>query len=327
MGRKDTFQPNPEQVKLAPEITGREINGVGETGRRSPTRIYWHDPDTIAHGQMQLWFYSQNNSERAAEARKRAYEIDALPLPEIADDKIDMSAEEWTANVKHVARDASAELVGIAKMRPEWLFEGSDLTYQWIIIVAMKMDFDNLSQAPSITTSVETMAHYSRGALIAKKVAGYIRERGWDAHPHCGPASGPVLLIPAAIEAGIGQLGKHGSMISRDYGSNFRLAGIMTDIPLIADEPDEFGSEDFCENCQVCINACPPEAIIDVKQIVRGDTKWYTDFDKCIFYFNENMSCAICLAVCPWSKPGVAPKLTEKMLRKRAKSGNAPETA
>ncbi len=322
MKPKETFQPNPDQLELAPDITGWEINGVGETEHRQPTRIYWHDPSTIAHGKMQLWFYSQNNSQRAAEARKKAYEIDALPLPDIAEEKIEMSAEDWTTNIKKVATDASAELVGIAKMRPQWLFEGSDLSYQWIIIVAMKMDFDNLSLAPSITTSVETMAHYSRGALTAKKIAGWIRDRGWDAHPHCGPASGPVLLIPAAIEAGIGQLGKHGSMISREYGSNFRLAGIMTDVPLIADDQQEFGSDVFCQSCQVCINACPPEAIIDDKQTVRGDTKWYTDFDKCIYYFNENMSCAICLAVCPWSKPGAAPKLAEKMLRRRQKTGN-----
>ena len=319
MAQKKIFQPNPEQLKLAPNITGREINGVGEASHRQPTRIYWHDPDTIEYGKMQLWFYLQNNSKRAAEARRIAYEIDALPLPDITDKKEQATAEEWTTKVKKVALEASAEMVGITKMQSEWLFENSGLDYQNIIIVAMKMDFDKLTQAPSVTTSVETMAQYSRGAKIAKTVAGWIRERGWNAHPHCGPASGPVLLIPAAIQAGIGQLGKHGSMISREYGSNFRLAAIMTDLPLIADAPADIGSEDFCQSCKICINACPPVAITEEKQLVRGDTKWYTDFDKCIYYFNENKSCAICLAVCPWSKPGTAPKLSEKMLRKRQK--------
>jgi len=319
MAQKKIFQPNPEQLKLAPNITGREINGVGEASHRQPTRIYWHDPDTIEYGKMQLWFYLQNNSKRAAEARRIAYEIDALPLPDITDKKEQATAEEWTTKVKKVALEASAEMVGITKMQPVWLFENSGLDYQNIIIVAMKMDFDKLTQAPSVTTSVETMAQYSRGAKIAKTVAGWIRERGWNAHPHCGPASGPVLLIPAAIQAGIGQLGKHGSMISREYGSNFRLAVIMTDLPLIADAPADIGSEDFCQSCKICINACPPDAITEEKQLVRGDTKWYTDFDKCIYYFNENKSCAICLAVCPWSKPGTAPKLSEKMLRKRQK--------
>lgn len=319
MAQKKIFQPNPEQLKLAPNITGREINGVGEAAHRQPTRIYWHDPDTIEYGKMQLWFYLQNNSKRAAEARRIAYEIDALPLPDITDKKEQATAEEWTTKVKKVALEASAEMVGITKMQSEWLFENSGLDYQNIIIVAMKMDFDKLAQAPSVTTSVETMAQYSRGAKIAKTVAGWIRERGWNAHPHCGPASGPVLLIPAAIQAGIGQLGKHGSMISREYGSNFRLAIIMTDLPLIADAPADIGSEDFCQSCKICINACPPVAITEEKQLVRGDTKWYTDFDKCIYYFNENKSCAICLAVCPWSKPGTAPKLSEKMLRKRQK--------
>jgi epoxyqueuosine reductase QueG len=42
------------------------------------------------------------------------------------------------------------------------------------------------------------------------------------------------------------------------------------------------------------------------------------DFDKCVLFFNENMSCGLCLAVCPWSRPGVAPGLAAKMARRRA---------
>ena len=74
----------------------------------------------------------------------------------------------------------------------------------------------------------------------------WMRENGWNAHTHGGPEAGPVLMIPAAIEAGLGGLGKHGSMINREYGSSFRLACVMTDIPLIADRPDIFGADDFC---------------------------------------------------------------------------------
>jgi epoxyqueuosine reductase QueG len=56
---------------------------------------------------------------------------------------------------------------------------------------------------------------------------------------------------------------------------------------------------------------------------VRGVQKWWVDFDKCIPYFNETFGCAICLAVCPWSKPGRAPSLAEKWsIRAAAKSEN-----
>jgi ferredoxin len=50
---------------------------------------------------------------------------------------------------------------------------------------------------------------------------------------------------------------------------------------------------------------------------VRGAEKWYVDFDKCIGYFNETNGCGICIAECPWSRPGVAPRLAEKLGRRR----------
>ena len=70
-------------------------------------------------------------------------------------------------------------------------------------------------------------------------------------------------------------------------------------------------------NClQDCVKTCPVDAIHSDKQLVRGATKWYVDFDHCIRYFVEHQGCAVCLPVCPWSRPGVAPRLAEKMTRR-----------
>ena len=129
----------------------------------------------------------------------------------------------------------------------------------------------------------------------------------------------PMLLLPAAIAAGLGELGKHGSLINRTLGSNLRLACVLTDIPLIADTPDDFGADDFCTNCQSCANACPPEAISHEKQLIRGETKFYVDFDRCLPFFNEHQGCAVCLAACPWNRPGVADNLLVKLASRRVK--------
>ena len=99
------------------------------------------------------------------------------------------------------------------------------------------------------------------------------------------------MLIPPAIACGFGELGKHGSIINRKLGSSFRLASVLTDLPLVGDESDEFGADAFCVNCRLCVDACPPDAVFDVKKTVRGQTKWYVDFDKCLPYFNEAMGC------------------------------------
>ena len=117
--------------------------------------------------------------------------------------------------------------------------------------------------------------------------------------------------------AGMGQLGKHGSLIHPEFGPMFRMAYVLTDLPLIVDEPVDIAVDDFCQLCQLCTTACPPGAIFSEKQWVRGELKWYVDFDKCVPYFNENMGCGICLAVCPYSKPGVSGTLIDKMLRRR----------
>src|SRR5277367_3306850 len=132
--------------------------------------------------------------------------------------------------------------------------------------------------------------------------------------------AGSFVRIPAAIEAGMGELGKHGSLIHRRLGSNFRLACVMTNLPLVSDSADVFGADDFCARCRICTDECPPDAIVAEKQLVRGEKRWYVDFDKCLPYFNENESCAICLAVCPFSRPGVGANLVGKLAARRGKS-------
>ena len=52
------------------------------------------------------------------------------------------------------------------------------------------------------------------------------------------------------------------------------------------------------------------------KQMVRGVERWYVDFDKCIPYFAESASCGMCIAVCPWTRPDVRPKLLATMARR-----------
>lgn len=45
--------------------------------------------------------------------------------------------------------------------------------------------------------------------------------------------------------------------------------------------------------------------------------RWYVDFDKCLPFFNENLGCGICLAVCPFSRPLIGARLVRKLAAKR----------
>jgi epoxyqueuosine reductase QueG len=167
---------------------------------------------------------------------------------------------------------------------------------------------------------LEIGEQYTRAAAAASKIRNFIRSKGYDAEAFEGPRGGALLMIPAAIAGGLGELGKHHSMIHRKFGSNFRLSAVATDMPLVADMPDNFGADDFCTSCQICTNECPPAAITDAKQMVRGVEKWYVDFEKCMPYFAETRSCGICIAVCPWSRPGIADRLVMKWAKRRERS-------
>lgn len=310
------FKPKQEVLDLLPDITGNEINGLGESASRNPKPIMWHDPGIIPHAEVQKYFSRQGNAHKDISQFSAGTGTGQIELPEIAAERPDWTPEEWTAKVKEASLARDADLVGICRLDQSWVFEGFKADYEWMVILAVEMDYDNLSHAPGVKSQNEVKLQYRRGTEAAYKLAGWMHEQGWDAKPHGGPQSGPVLMIPGAIQAGLGELGKHGSMINRQYGSSFRLANVLTNIPLIPDAPDEFGSDDFCMNCQLCTNVCPVDAIQPEKQLVRGEQKWYVDFDKCILFFVENNGCAMCLPACPWSRPGVAPRLAEKMSRR-----------
>ena len=318
MKRTHRWTLSPEQQALWPSISGNTINGKGEAHVRRPSPIYWHAPDATPHGPLQLWFIQRTTPfvQVARQERNAALE---LPIPPVADEVVVQDAEAWTRLVKTTAFASGADAVGITAVQPQWVFEGHAVAQRWAVMLAVAHDWDELRTAPEERAAAEVIRQYGRGIRAAKGVAAAIRQLGHDAVPHGGPMAYPMLLLPAAIAAGLGEVGKHGSLINRTLGSNLRLACVLTDVPLVPDAVDTFGADDFCARCQACTTACPPEAIGPEKHVVRGEERWYVDFDRCLPFFNEHQGCAVCLSVCPWNHPGVAPNLVRKLAARRAR--------
>lgn len=319
---QNAYTPNPEILDLWPEITGNEINGLGDTESGRPRPVFWRLDDSIAHGDALHYFYNRDrDNARIAKARKQREEALAIPLSEIADETVEKSAEAWTETLKKQALELGADDVGICEYREEWTYQDRPVPQgRYVVVMAFSHDYPELSTAPDEKAYIEVIRQYSRAGVTSLHVANWIREQGYFAAAKTGPMTEDVLMIPAAIEAGLGELGKHGSMIHRRLGANFRLSMVLTDLPLLTDSPDVFGADDFCTRCQVCSINCPPDAISPEKVMVRGEMKWYVEFDKCLPYFMDYKTCGICLAVCPWSRPGVADNLVVKMARRREKA-------
>ena len=319
--KRGTWTARPETLALL-RVSGNEINGVGETTPRRPSPFFWHPPEQHPWGELQL--LARKNSRKcpgSTEAFQGAYTYPEL-IP-VADTRNESSPQKLAEAARNFALSHEADDMGIAVMEPLYVFEGYTINHPWVIVLALAHDYERLREVPSDETNgigvCDVGDQYARGTRSSYALANWIRSQGYQADPYPGPMAGALLLIPPAIAAGLGELGKHGSLISPHFGSGVRLAGVTTDMPLVATKPIHFGAEEFCASCQICTQACPPGAIAPDKQMVRGVKRWYVNFDKCIPYFVEAASCGICIADCPWTRPSVRPKLLNTMAQRIGK--------
>ncbi|NCF18921.1 MAG: 4Fe-4S dicluster domain-containing protein [Haliea sp.] len=329
MSVKKSYMPPDDVIAAFPEISGNSVNGFGQSEYRQAAPFFWHPPELQPHGGLQakVLEYLFSQEEVALEFSHVAMGGPVRGPEPVAqsDQRVQRTPQEWSADIKQYGLANEADVVGIAAMRDDYLFEGFQNEHKYIVIVGVAHDYDTMKTAPAYPgntgSAVEVGRQYNRGARAVSKLRNYILEQGYPATTYPGPMADAINMVPAAIDCGLGELGKHGSLIHRELGSSFRLAALTTDLPLVTDSPDVFGVDAVCSRCQACERACPPRAIYSEKQMVRGTAKWYVDFDKCIPFFAEAYGCAACIAACPWSIPGVADNLLNKLARRKAREG------
>ncbi len=298
--------------------SGNDINGLGAAEKTRARHVFhnatgeslsWNALDEF-FSQMNVWGVVRHMLANVWQLRRQDGPV--APKQLAAEDPVEQAAA-----IKEHAMGLGAGIVGITEISDEALYEGHQVPYKYAISIGMPMRREEMLHVPHERAAVEVMRAYREVSRIAIELGEYIRALGWPARAYGNPNSTEILHIPLAINAGLGELGKHGSLISKEFGSNFRIAAVLTDLPLATDEPVDIGVQDTCATCQRCVLDCPPDAIYLEKQLVRGIEKWYGDFDRCIPYFVKTYGCAICIEVCPWSEPDRGPWLSEKLLRKR----------
>jgi epoxyqueuosine reductase QueG len=126
--------------------------------------------------------------------------------------------------------------------------------------------------------------------------------------------------------AGLGELGKHGSLIHPRLGASHRPGFVTTTLPLTAGAPLVFGVQDVCLSCNLCANNCPGDAIPrDEFVVTEGVRRWLTDVEKCYVYSRlRPQYCHICVDVCPFvHKANGDPLNKERFKRYTAKRKKA----
>lgn len=307
----------------SPPQSGNDINGLGITTTIRAKRVFHAlGRANFAWEDMNNFFIMNATFNTLRKGFKFFWNLRKAGGPVNEQQTPVSNTAEMTAHIKSKAKEFGAELVGITTLIDQDHYDDVRPRYKYAISIGIHMDREEMLHVPHERAAIEVQRIYAEVAKTAIELAQYIRQLGWPAHAYGDPNSTDVLQIPVAIRAGLGELGKHGSLICTEFGSNVRLSMVTTDLPLGLDEAVDIGVDDLCLGCRRCTTDCPPGAILDEKQWVRGVKRWYVDFDKCVPYFSSTYGCAICIEVCPWSEPERGPKLSQTLLAKRQRNKN-----
>lgn len=222
-----------------------------------------------------------------------------------------------------------ADLFGVADLEPAAEFIRDFYGPEWQRLsraIAVGVFFpaavvDQLTQGPTHTYLYYYKVINSRLDDIALRLTSLLAQHQWQAFPI--PASQRVTADKlagifshrlAGALAGLGWIGKSGSLITPEAGPRVRLVTVLTDAPLPIQQP----LADRCGRCQACITACPAQALRGVHwqqtqshldQVDPGACHAYQD--KVRVAFGKRV-CGQCLAACPWGSSTVSRKRGEQ---------------
>ena len=252
-----------------------------------------------------------------------------------------MNKSELTNSLKKKALEAGFELVGVVRAQDlesegallkEWLGLGYQGEMKWLerepekradprlllpgakSVVSLALNYFSHEDYPE-EQGHGKISRYAWGDdyhLVIKERLGLLTDWIQNLVPGakakaCVDTS-PIMDKAWAVRAGLGWLGKHTNVITKEFGSWVFLAEIVTDIEF---EYDTEVVEDHCGSCTACLDACPTDAIVE---------PYLVDSNRCISYatielrsaelpdqISSNLEgwlfgCDICQDVCPWNR-------------------------
>jgi len=180
---------------------------------------------------------------------------------------------EMSEIIKDAALFLGASLVRITELNRSWLYRmvwdryghnEIDLdkmipsSIKYAVVMAVETNYDYVKHAPTAKAGAAAGLGYSKMAFLASSLAKFIASLGYKSIA-CG--NDTALSIPLAVDAGLGQLGRFGGIITPEFGPIVRLCKVITDIPLKPTAPIDFGVTEFCEVCQ--------------QGLIKGEKRYY----------------------------------------------------
>ena len=247
--------------------------------------------------------------------------IEALkPLVDgaISEQKVDVNPTKITTYVKTWAKQLGAHSIGVTKLKDAHIYSvkgRGDLygkkiknEHSYAIALTIEMDHEMMQTAPKGPVVMESTQQYLSSGTIALQIAYFIRKLGYSAKAHID-GNYEVICPLVARDAGLGEIGRMGLLMTPKLGPRVRIAVITTDMPLELDQKKNYSSLiDFCGICKKCAESCPSRSIpFDARQEIEGVLRWKINSESCFTYWcTIGTDCGKCMAVCPYSHPNNA---------------------
>ncbi len=267
-------------------------------------------PDICGEGTV---MYNKTNSPMVDAAFKYLCDIRDLCEGEVSTRTIDVDPYDMTSRIKGLAKLYNANLVGVTEMKDYHYYShrgrrlenyGDKIMdkHKYGIVFSVPMNKEMIMRAPKLSESIAVTKGYVEAATVGMVLSYYIRELGYDARNHM---DGNYLIVAPLVarDAGLGEFGRNGLLITKENGPCVRLGVVTTDIPLIVDELEEFGVKELCNDCGRCAKTCPGKAISknEIEEI-DGILRWKINAEECFRRWRSlGTDCGICIANCPFT--------------------------
>ena len=240
---------------------------------------------------------------------------DAVDGPQAAE-KVQSTPQDLTKTVKKLADYYGALDCGITELNPTHIYShtgrgsgnyGDEITldHPYAIAFTVEMDFEMTGSGPYAPVVMESARQYVESARVSVQLAAAIRELGFPARAHID-GNYQVIAPLVARDAGLGEIGRMGLLMTPRQGPRVRVGVVTTSMPLI---PDTYQGDpstlDFCRICKKCAHNCPSQSIPHGnREISNGVLRWKINPETCYHYWTiVGTDCGRCLAVCPYSHP------------------------
>jgi reductive dehalogenase len=233
----------------------------------------------------------------------------------VADKKEVVDVKKISKYIKNWGLHLGAHTVGITEIQDYHLYShkgrgdlyGKEInnTHPFAIALTIEMDNDLVKTAPKGPVVMESTQQYLNSGTIALQIAYFIRNLGYSARAHID-GNYEVICPLVARDAGLGEIGRMGLLMTPKLGPRVRIAVITTEMPLLTDKkPDYSSAIDFCKICKKCADICPSRSIsFNDREEIEGVLRWKINSESCFTYWcSAGTDCGRCMAVCPYSHP------------------------